>query len=492
MFRLIVAFAFVNLLAMETVSAQRGQWLYEGPPVFHGAKAIGNYPNTEFVFTVPATGQRPISFSAQGLPQGLSIDAATGIIRGVTKEAGEYKVTVTAANAIGKATEEIKIKVGDKLCLTPAMGWNSWNVFTKNIDEKMLMEMADAMVSNGMRDVGYQYINIDDFWHADSRDKDGNPVADAKKFPHGIKYVADYIHSKGLKLGIYSCAGNMTCGRRFGGYSYEDIDAKAYAAWGVDLLKYDYCYAPASRKAAIARYTAMGNALKKSGRSIVFSICEWGLRKPWLWAEQAGGNYWRTTPDIMDAWSFPSVFVYSMKSILNREEKLWKYAGPGHFNDPDMLTVGNYGKGNATSGGGLYKGMTDTEYETHFSLWCMFAAPLLSSCDLRSMNDVTYNILTNAEILGINQDELGEQARPVYKLDGVRVYVKHLADGSVAVAIFNASKKQRKFTLKPAMVDADASFHVRDVWEHADKGVLKDLPALPLKAHGTVVLKLSR
>jgi alpha-galactosidase len=284
----------------------------------------------------------------------------------------------------------------------------------------------------------------------------------------------------------------MTCGRRFGGYSYEEIDAKAYAEWGIDLLKYDYCYAPATRKAAVERYTAMGNALKHSGRSIVFSVCEWGLRKPWLWTQQVGGNYSRSTPDIMDAWTFPSIWVYSTMAIVNREEKLWKYAGPGHWNDPDMLIVGNYGKGNATSGGGIYKGMNDTEYQSHFSLWCMFSAPLLTSCDLRNMNDATSAILTNTEILAIDQDELGEQAKPVFKLGGIRVYEKHLKDGSIAVAVLNTTKGEKKFELKPGMLGLDGTYKVRDVWKHTDSGVIKDKLSLTIQSHETAVLKLSK
>ncbi len=486
-----VIFIFL-LVVVFGVQAQNKQLLYEGPPVFHGAKVVGNYPNTELIFTVPATGERPIKFSAQQLPDGLKLDESTGIIRGMAGAAGEYKIKITATNSKGKAEEVLKIKIGSDLCLTPAMGWNSWNVFTKNIDEKMLIEMADAMAGNGMRDVGYQYINIDDFWHADTRDSSGKPVADPKKFPHGIKYVADYMHSKGLKLGMYSCAGNMTCGRRFGGYSFEPIDAKTYASWGVDLLKYDYCYAPPSRKVAMARYGAMGTALKNSGRSIVFTICEWGFRKPWLWAAKAGGQYWRATPDIMDAWRFPSIFVYSTMAILNRGEKLSKYAGPGHWNDLDMLTVGNYGKGNATSAGGLYKGMTDIEYQTQFSLWNMLSAPLLTSCDLRSMNDATYNMLTNPEMVDINQDELGEQAKPIYRMGGIRVYLRHLSDGNLAVAVFNSSRTEKKFNLKPEMLGISNGYKTHNVWQHADGGNLEDKLALDLKPHETIVLKLNK
>jgi alpha-galactosidase len=260
------------LLIYHSSFGQNKNVLYESVPVFHGAQVMGNYPNTPFIFTVPATGERPITFSAQNLPVGLSLDASTGIITGNVTAPGEYKLKVTATNAKGKTEEDLKIVIGETLCLTPPMGWNSWNVFTKTLDEKMVMDMADAMVSTGMRDLGYAYIDMDDFWHADTRDSLGRPVPDAKKFPHGMKYLSNYVHSKGLKLGIYSCAGKMTCGHRFGGYTYEEIDAKTYAEWGIDLLKYDYCFAPPLTKDAFARYSKMGGALKHSGTKSRWTI----------------------------------------------------------------------------------------------------------------------------------------------------------------------------------------------------------------------------
>ncbi len=480
------------LVVQLSCYAQNRNVLFEGIPVFHGAQVVGNYPNTPFIFTVPASGERPITFTAKNLPQGLVLDASTGIITGNIVTPGEYKLKVAASNAKGKSEEDLKIVIGETLCLTPAMGWNSWNVFTKTLDEQMVIDMADAMVKTGMRDLGYQYIDMDDFWHADTRDSLGRPVPDAQKFPHGMKYLSDYVHSKGLKLGIYSCAGNMTCGRRFGGYTYEEIDAKAYAEWGIDLLKYDYCYAPPTTKTAFERYSKMGNALKHSGRSIVFSICEWGFRHPWKWGQKAAGSYWRVSPDIMDQWKFPSIWVFSMKAILNREEHLWKYAGPGHWNDPDMLIVGNYGKGLATGGNGLYKGMTDPEYQTHFSLWCMFSAPLLASNDLRSMNEPTANILTNAEMLAIDQDMLGEQAKPIYKMGGIRVYLKHLSNGSLAVAVLNTSGSEKKFDLKASLLGLQDACVAHDVWKHADIGTLKDKLPLMIQSHETIVLTLSK
>ena len=429
----LAAFAFLSL----NLSAQSDNSLFSGPPVFHGAKLIGNYPNTDFLFTIPATGERPIQFDAEHLPMGLTLDKRTGFITGNIKNAGEFQVTLIATNGSGKATEEIKIVVGDKLCLTPPMGWNSWNVFTSDVSEKLLIDMADAMVSNGMRDLGYSYINFDDFWHASSREDDGRPKVDAAKFPHGMKYLSDYMHSKGLKLGIYSCAGNKTCGKCFGGYQFEEIDAKTYAEWGIDLLKYDYCFAPWGRKPAEERYTKMGTALKKSGRSIVFSVCEWGIRHPWLWAAKAGGSYWRTTPDIFDTWAHGSPWQMSVMSILRRERGLEKYAGPGHWNDPDMLLIGNHGTGKASSAKGLFKGMTQEEYRSHFALWCMLSAPLLTSCDLRNVSKEDFAMMTDTMLIAINQDELGQQAKLVKKMNGLWYYSKQLSGHRHASAIFN-------------------------------------------------------
>lgn len=441
---LTVAFICISTVAF----AQPDSTLFSGPPAFHGAKVIGNYPNTDFLFAIPATGVRPMQYEANNLPAGLVLDKQTGFITGNVKQAGEYLVKVTANNKFGNTTEEIKIVIGDKLCLTPPMGWNSWNVFTSTVNEKLLIEMADAMATNGMRNLGYQYINIDDFWHAAEREPDGRPKVDPVKFPHGMKYVADYMHSKGLKLGIYSCAGNRTCGKCFGGYEHEEIDAKTYAEWGIDLLKYDYCFAPWGTKAAVERYTTMGNALKKSGRSIVFSICEWGIRHPWKWAAKAGGSYWRTTPDIFDSWAHGTPWQMSVMSILRRQKGLEKYAGPGHWNDPDMLLVGNHGTGKATSAKGMFKGMTQEEYKSHFALWCILNAPLLTSCDLRNISKEDFAIITDKILLEINQDALGLQAKLVSKKNGLWIYEKPLSYSQKAVLIFNPTNKTKSYSME--------------------------------------------
>ncbi len=436
------------LLISIFIHAQTKQLLFEGKPVFHGATVVGNRPNTDFLFTVPATGERPITFAAYNLPKGLTIDNNSGIITGNVLTVGEYQVKITARNAKGESEETLDILIGDKLCLTPPMGWNSWNVFTNTLDEKMVMEMADAMVSSGMRDLGYQYINMDDYWHAPSRDENGKPVADPQKFPHGIKYLSDYVHSKGLKLGIYSDAGDKTCGKCFGGFQHEEIDAQVYAEWGIDLLKYDFCFVPWKKKEALARYKKMGDALKNCNRTIVYSLCNWGLFKPWEWGQEVGGNYWRTTPDIFDTWKGGNPFMMSTMKILKRNRGLEKYAGPGHWNDPDMLIVGNYGNGKATSAKGIFKGMSDDEYDTHFALWCMMASPLLSSNDLRTMNETTSSILMNPKLLAINQDKLGEQASLISKKKGLWIFRKKLSDGSVAYSFTNMRAKEKAHTIE--------------------------------------------
>lgn len=484
--------AFLLLVLSSSAIVAQADWMQQGPPVFHGAAVTGAFPNTDFLFAIPVTGERPILYYAENLPEGLKIDNRTGFITGQVAAAGDYSVRLKAVNKAGRNDRELQIKIGDKLCLTPPLGWNSWNVFTNTLNEKMVMDMADAMVSTGMRDLGYQYINMDDFWHDSTRAADGKPVANPEKFPHGIKWLADYVHSKGLKLGIYSDAGDKTCGKCFGSDGYEEIDAKTYAEWGVDLLKYDFCFVPWKKKEALERYQKMGTALKNSGRSIVYSICNWGLFNPWEWAAGLGGNYWRTTPDIIDTWGQNPIWFASVKSILKRQNKLSSFASPGHWNDPDMLIVGNYGQGKATGGGGKYKGMTDTEYQSHMSLWAMMASPLLASCDLRNMNPATQRILMNPELLAINQDSKGEQAQLILKTKGIWVYKKNLSDGSAAVAILNTTNKPKEFAISNAMLGLQGNYTLRDVWQHAPVGTLQQPTTFTIQSHQTIVLHLKQ
>jgi alpha-galactosidase len=360
------------------------------------------------------------------------------------------------------------------LARTPPMGWNSWNKFACNVSESLIREAADAIVSTGMKDAGYRYVVIDDCWQV-SRDADGNIVPDAKRFPGGMKALADYIHSKGLKFGIYSDAGTGTCQNRPGSRGYEFQDARQYAAWGVDYLKYDWCNTTTQN--SVASYSIMRDALAKSGRPIVFSICEWGSSKPWLWAKDVG-NLWRTTGDIQDKWSIKRDWGGNgLVQILDLQDGIEFASGPGHWNDPDMLEVGN-------------GGMTPTEYRAHFSLWCLMAAPLMAGNDIRSMTDEIRSILTNKEVIAVDQDALGYQGRRVKRDADREIWSKQMADGSRSVALLNRGDSETE--IRVAWTDIgypeSISAAVRDLWAHQDLGSHQGGFSAKVPSHGVVMM----
>jgi alpha-galactosidase len=364
----------------------------------------------------------------------------------------------------------------DQLAKTPPMGWNSWNKFQCDVRESLIMGIADAMVSSGMKDAGYEYVVIDDCWQV-ARDENGEIVVDQERFPHGMKFLADYIHSKGLKFGIYSCAGTMTCARRPGGRGHEYQDARTYARWGVDYLKYDWCNT--STQDAPASYATMRDALFAAGRPIVFSLCEWGSHKPWEWAGNVG-HLWRTTGDIGDSWN-------SMINIFSQQKDLARYAGPGKWNDPDMLEVGN-------------GGMTTEEYKTHFSLWCMLAAPLLAGNDLQNMTPETKSVLLNKEIIALDQDSLGRQATCYRDNVDYQIWLKALSNNEKAICLLNKSDEKKSVLVDFALLAKASSgrrrgtpmsldnYKVRDLWEHKDlslkeTSVYVDLPPHTVKVY---------
>ena len=312
---------------------------------------------------------------------------------------------------------------------TPPMGWNSWNTFAANINEQLIFETADRMVDSGLRDLGYEYLVIDDCWSLRERDENGRLVPDPEKFPHGMKAVADYVHSKGLKFGMYSCAGNLTCAAYPGSFEHEFVDAATFAEWGVDYLKYDYCY-----KSDIIHgrylYRRMGLALKNCGRDILFFACSWGADDTHEWIRETGADMWRSTGDIFDVWS-------SVKDLTMQQEKILPYGGVGCFNDMDMLIVGMHGKGNVG-----VEDLSDTQYKTHFSIWCLFGSPLMIGCDIRDMSEATKATLMNRELLAIDQDE---DLRQVIKIHGIwsgaeqTNYARFLSNGDIAIGCFNFS-----------------------------------------------------
>jgi alpha-galactosidase len=361
--------------------------------------------------------------------------------------------------------------VSDNLALTPPMGWNSWNGLGEKVSEELVKAIADSFITTGLKDAGYNYINLDDFWQGGRDSVTGLLRPHPVRFPSGIKALSDYVHSRGLKLGIYSDAGTMTCGDQPGSYGYEEKDANSFAEWGIDYLKYDYCYCNdyASQnndyKEAIARYKKMGDALKATGRPMVYSICEWGPRSPWLWGKEVGGHLWRTSYDVGDKWETPRN-EHSQIGILTSIDvmcDLERFAGPGGWNDPDMLVIG-LGNSGFIKGGGC----TEAEYRTQMSMWCMFSAPLIISCDVRNMSPETKNILLNKDVIAIDQDPLGKQAFRVWRKDGVEAWKKPLSGGKIAIAFLNRNTTPESVTVPNDQLelDKDAAFEVYDVWTH--------------------------
>lgn len=375
------------------------------------------------------------------------------------------------------------------LAPTPPMGWNSWNIFQTNINEPLLKKMVDAYVSSGMRDAGYQYFVLDDGWMDMQRDANGQLYADPKKFPHGMKEFADYVHAKGLKFGIYNCAGTKTCAGYPGTRGHEYEDARLYASWGVDYLKFDWCNAEGEN--AREAYATMSKALKATGRPIVFSLCEWGTNRPWVWGKNVG-QLWRTTGDIGVAFDKPVEHngwtPLSVLNILDRQDSIRQYAGPGHWNDPDMLEVGN--------------GLTNTEDKAHFSIWCMLAAPLMAGNNLETMSDETKRILTNKEAIAIDQDPLGTEAFGYYEFDGMEILVRPLSNGDIAVCFLNRSDHPQTVdyewtahTIQDTIAKMDVDFtkttyKLRDLWMKKDVGTTQKPFRQTIPSHDVVMLRL--
>jgi alpha-galactosidase len=346
------------------------------------------------------------------------------------------------------------------------MGWNSWNKFACNVSEQLIRETADALVASGLRDAGYQYVNIDDCWQV-SRDASGAIVADPAHFPAGIRALADYVHAKGLKLGIYTDVGTLTCEGRPGSLNHEAQDAKTYADWGVDYVKVDWCHAEGLDPEV--QYAKFRDALAQAGRPMVFSICNWGVKAPWRWGPKTG-NLWRTTGDISDSYDRMSVIGFSQNGLE-------KFAGPGHWNDPDMLEVGN-------------GGMNRDEYRTHMALWALLAAPLLAGNDLRTMTSETKEMLGNREIIAVDQDPKGIQGHRVWQEGPLEIWVRTLADGNQAVGLFNRGESNLSITLHLADIGARHSARIRDLWERSDLGTINDSYSADVPKHGVVMLKV--
>lgn len=484
-------------------------------PRINGARVVGARPGKPFLHRIPTTGERPLRWSVRGLPRGLELDPDTGIISGVTPaKKGTYTLRLRASNALGKTSAELDLVVGDTLALTPPMGWNNYNAFRLRISDSLIRAQADALVSSGLADHGYAYVNVDDAWEG-VRAADGS-IQGNERFPD-MAALGAHIHSRGLKFGIYSSPGFETCGGFVGSLHYEEQDARAFASWGVDYLKYDWCsyivdagrlaadrhaellpahadrlrslaaeYGPLrndrrrprppemsarmkeieaeqkrllsaipaetllaiERDIAVDAYRAMGRALEASGRDIVYSLCQYGEARVWEWGPEVGGHLWRTTRDITPRHS-------AILGIVNRQKGLEKWAGPGRWNDPDMLEIGN-------------GALTPDEMHMQMTQWCVLAAPLLIGTDLTRLDPLVLGILANHEVIAVNQDRLGRQGWLLRKTGDAEIYVKPLEGGRWAVALFNRGEKPLVITFDRAELKLPAAAAVRDLWRQKD------------------------
>jgi alpha-galactosidase len=533
---LAVAFCFAlnNLRATDANEAATSSILTPPAPAtprINGPNVFGVRPGSPFLYTIPATGERPMTFSIehparlgvatnshtifQGRFGGiLDMNPTNGQITGSIWNKGEYKITLHAKNSKGEATKEFRIVCGDQIALTPPMGWNSWNCFAWAVSADRVKRAADAMVRSGLINHGWTYINIDDYWqnNRDSADpslrgpfRDTNSfIVPNSRFPD-MKGLADYVHSLGLKIGLYSSPGPWTCGGCAASWQHERQDAETYAKWGFDYLKYDWCSygsvadgempdvtkvgsngSPWKNDGEAERpYQLMGRLLRAQNRDIVFSLCQYGMADVWKWGGAVGGNSWRTTLDINDTWN-------TMRDIGFNQDQAAPFAKPGNWNDPDMLIVGEVGWGNLHP-----TRLTPDEQYTHISLWCLLSAPLLIGCDMEKFDAFTLNLLSNDEVLALDQDALGKEATCVLTnaSGDVRIYEKELADGGRALGFFNLGTTTAKLGLKGFdKVGLTGKQHVRDLWRQkdlADVDAANGILPLMIPAHGVLLYKFT-
>ena len=456
-------------------------------PRFNTTELYGVRPGSPVIFRFGVSGDKPMKFSAENLPEGLALNPDNGALSGRIDKVGSYTFTVKARNAKGEAAQRFTLRVGSKIALTPPMGWNSWNCWGLSVTQDRVMSSAKALLEKGLADYGYAYINIDDAWEAPERNADGT-IAVNEKFPD-MKGLGDWLHSQGLKFGIYSSPGDRTCGGYLGSLDHEMQDAQTYNSWGIDYLKYDWCgygrkHATEKDNQTVASYVRpylhMEECLRAQPRDIFYSLCQYGMADVWKWGEAVDANSWRTTGDITDTWE-------SMYDIgFRRNAPLFPYAQPGHWNDPDMLIVGKVGWSSNLRDSRL----TPDEQYTHISLWTLMASNMLIGCDISQMDDFTVGLLCNNEVNAVNQDILGRQAERVVEDGSIHIFKRPLADGSYAVGIFNVGDEDVNIDLQRYLqqIGAQRLTAVRDLWRQ------KDLSATDLRyflpSHGVKYLKV--
>ena len=485
-----------------------------GPePRINGPKVFGARPGRPFVYRIPCTGQRPIQFVADGLTNELRLDSGRGIVSGrVPPRRGEYLITLKATNRHGTAIRPLKLVVGDTLALTPPMGWNSWYIHYHRVTGKVMREAADQMVASGMADHGYMYVNIDDCWMriapehyqqvkqrlagidtkgvvGRTRDTEGN-VLPNDNFPD-MKAMTDYIHSLGLRAGIYTSPGPQTCQRYEGSYQHERQDAEQYAAWGFDFLKYDWCaYRHVATGEGLDRlqrpYRKMADILKTLDRDIVYNLCQYGMGDVWQWGGEVGGNCWRTTGDLGLARGsrLPGFFHIGLSNAAH-----WKHARPGQWNDPDYILIGWVGQARG-HGIGKPTSLTADEQYSYMSMWCLMAAPLFFSGDMGKLDEFTLNVLCNPEVIDVDQDPLGKQAKPVRQTEDELVLAKPMEDGSLVAGLFNLSESVRTIHLDWSEVDLEGPRRVRDLWRHKELGTFEKRYSVKIPRHGVRLIRI--
>ncbi len=468
-------------------------------PRINGPMVYGCRPGHPFLYRIPCQGERPISFSVKGLPKELKLDPSTGIISGTVPSIGEYQLVIEAKNSKGKDSRKFRIVSGDKLALTPPMGYNHWYAHYDRITDQMMREAADVMISSGMADVGYEYVNIDDCWMnapknndpkrvGPLRDEKGNIITNSY-FPD-MKGLTDYIHAKGLKAGIYTSPGPLTCGGFTGAYQHEEQDARQFAAWGFDFLKYDWCsYGEIAGKdksieAFQKPYIQMGTILKDMDRDIVFNLCQYGMGDVWKWGGKVDGHCWRTSGDL--GFELDRIFDVALKNSEHRE-----YSKPGEWNDPDYIQIGYIGNANNMGIPELSPMPAAMQY-AYMSLWSLMAAPLIYSGDMSKLDEFTLNVLCNPEVIEVNQDELGECGLVIKKSDQTFLMVKNLVDGSKAVGLFNRSKNDAEVEVNWAELQISGKQTVRDLWRQKDLGKFNGKYNVQVPAQGVVMVIISR
>jgi alpha-galactosidase len=494
-------------LAIQTKASSTNQPLVLTPssprtPRINGARIFGVRPGSPFLFTIPTTGDRPMRFGVENLPAGLYLDPLSGQITGSLPQRGEYPVVLKATNALGSAWRAFRIVCGDRLALTPHMGWNSWYIWENHVTDKIIRDAADAMVSSGLIYHGYTYVNVDDCWAVNPGSQDpslGGQPRDAQgrvnansRFPD-MRALTDYIHAKGLKAGIYTSPGPTTCAGHVGAYQHEAADVERFVEWGFDFLKYDWCsYGNIVKGNALEElqkpYRLISDLLKQQPRDLVLNLCQYGMGHVWEWGAQVGGQSWRTAGDLGQTYEGIATALFRDGFAVYADYQLDKFGGPGGWNDPDYLLLGYLSN---WKGQTAPTPLTPDEQYTHVSLWCLLAAPLIFSGDMTRLDEFTLSLLTNDEVIEVDQDPLGKPGRRVSEKADAEVWRKTMEDRSSAVGLFNRGPQETTIRITWAELNLTGPQSVRDLWRQKDLGRFDEAFEIKVPSHGVVLVRLS-